>query len=233
VALSGLTHVGLFVGALGASLVAWGAPPPLASGPHEVHLQVSRAPEEPPPSHDPVEPSFEIETPRSSLDELTDLVPVEIISDPLPFPEDRPLDAVDATLDFPGRTVFERPTARPAREPAQELPILQPATPETPDPASAATPLSVEVPPELLRLDSPVIVYPSLAQRRGQEGTVLCRLTIDAQGRVTKALLETSSGHAILDETALAGVLLWRYRPGTREGVAAEMDVLQQVDFRK
>lgn len=216
------------------SYVVWGAPPPVAEGAHDLLLQISRVDEEPPAFEEPIEPSFEVDTPSSNPEELADLIPVEVISDPLPFPDEPTLDAVDLTLDFPGRTVFQRPLAEPTIEPEPEQAlVLQPASPEIPEPAAAATPLSVDVPPELQREGSPAIVYPNLAQRRGQEGTVVCRLTIDREGRVTQALLETSSGYDLLDETALAGVLLWRYRPGTRDGHDVEMDVLQRIHFRK
>jgi protein TonB len=38
------------------------------------------------------------------------------------------------------------------------------------------------------------------------EGTVVVSVTIDAQGKIVKAVISTSSGHAVLDEAALAAI---------------------------
>jgi periplasmic protein TonB len=45
--------------------------------------------------------------------------------------------------------------------------------------------------------------YPEEAQRRGEEGNVLVRLTVDRSGRVLEATVVKASGSALLDEAAL------------------------------
>ena len=45
--------------------------------------------------------------------------------------------------------------------------------------------------------------YPEEAQRRGEEGNVLVRLTIDRSGRVLEATVVKASGSVLLDEAAL------------------------------
>ena len=42
--------------------------------------------------------------------------------------------------------------------------------------------------------------YPLDAQTKGEEGTAQARLTIDAQGRVTKCLIVRTTGHRSLDD---------------------------------
>src|SRR5687768_15842604 len=44
--------------------------------------------------------------------------------------------------------------------------------------------------------------YPVIARRVGWEGTVMLRLTVTPQGRVSRADVVTSSGHVELDRTA-------------------------------
>jgi protein TonB len=46
--------------------------------------------------------------------------------------------------------------------------------------------------------------YPDLARRRGQEGTVVVRFTVDRDGRVQDVSLVHSSGSDALDEAAQA-----------------------------
>jgi protein TonB len=48
--------------------------------------------------------------------------------------------------------------------------------------------------------------YPRSAQRMRLEGTVVVSVTIDAHGKIIKAIVATSSGHAVLDEAALAAI---------------------------
>lgn len=61
--------------------------------------------------------------------------------------------------------------------------------------------------------------YPSLAKRRGWEGTVLLRVRVDKNGRPREVLIERSSGHGLLDRSASEHVLArWRFQPALRDG---------------
>jgi protein TonB len=59
-------------------------------------------------------------------------------------------------------------------------------------------------------LNNPAPEYPELARRRGYEGVVLLKADIDAQGFPVKVDIEKSSGHFLLDESALKA---WRSNP--------------------
>lgn len=74
--------------------------------------------------------------------------------------------------------------------------------------------------------------YPAEAIARGIEGTVVLRLTIDEQGRVIEVEVARSSGHAILDEAAVAAVRSWRGRPARRGGRAVRVRQLLPIRFR-
>ncbi len=56
-------------------------------------------------------------------------------------------------------------------------------------------------------LISPKVTYPPLARRSGQEGSVVLTAVVDPNGKVRHARVERSSGHAILDEAAIAAAL--------------------------
>ena len=74
--------------------------------------------------------------------------------------------------------------------------------------------------------------YPPLAIRMEEQGTVTLRLEISAEGRVTNATVENSSGSARLDQAAVSWVIgNWRYQPATRDGVAVPTTAEAMVKF--
>jgi periplasmic protein TonB len=96
---------------------------------------------------------------------------------------------------------------------------LEPREPErpraAPKPRAAPAPKAARTrpPPERLAgeaLDrtlgqlSQTLLYPPEAVRRGLEGEVVVMLELDADGRVVAASVASGSGHAILDEAAVA-----------------------------
>jgi periplasmic protein TonB len=63
--------------------------------------------------------------------------------------------------------------------------------------------------------------YPALARKMGEQGRVTLRLSIAADGAVTGAAVEQSSGFADLDQTAVDWVIAhWRYKPAMQGGAA-------------
>ena len=60
--------------------------------------------------------------------------------------------------------------------------------------------------------------YPATSRRLGEEGQTVLRVELDEQGSVSAARVVSGSGHARLDEAALAAVRTWRCRPALRDG---------------
>jgi protein TonB len=74
--------------------------------------------------------------------------------------------------------------------------------------------------------------YPVIARRVGWEGTVMLRLTVSPQGRVSRADVVTSSGHIELDRTAQDWVVAhWTYKPAIKDGAPVEAQVLTRLLF--
>jgi protein TonB len=74
--------------------------------------------------------------------------------------------------------------------------------------------------------------YPPIARRLGAEGKVTLRLTVSADGRVTQADVETSSGRDELDQTARQWILAhWAYKPALENGVPVASHALATVTF--
>ncbi len=72
-------------------------------------------------------------------------------------------------------------------------------------------------------LNNPTPAYPALSKRLGEQGKVVIRTFIGADGIAQQAQIKQSSGYDRLDQAALATALKWRYVAGKRAGVAEAM----------
>jgi protein TonB len=87
-----------------------------------------------------------------------------------------------------------------------------------------------EFPPQ--KTYSPAPTYPASARREGLSGRVVLRVQLDADGSVVSTRVRQSSGHAILDEAAMASVRLWRFQPAKQQGIAIEQVIAVPITFR-
>jgi protein TonB len=74
--------------------------------------------------------------------------------------------------------------------------------------------------------------YPSEAQEMKQQGTVVLRVTIDANGNVSDVAIKQSSGHVLLDQAALRTVRRWKVEPDRTAGVPVGAEAEQVIDFK-
>jgi protein TonB len=74
--------------------------------------------------------------------------------------------------------------------------------------------------------------YPELARRRGEQGRVMLRVSVSADGKPIEVGVAQSSGHETLDQAAVTAVKQWRFVPASQGGrpVAAVAEV--PVTFR-
>jgi protein TonB len=86
-----------------------------------------------------------------------------------------------------------------------------------------------EARPEYLK--NPAPVYPRIARRNGWEGVVVLVAVVGADGRPISIVVERSSGHQILDESARKAVLGWRFSPASIGSLAVESSVRFPVRF--
>lgn len=80
-------------------------------------------------------------------------------------------------------------------------------------------------------LDNPAPAYPPLSRRLREQGTVLLRVHVDANGAAAQVELKQSSGHARLDQTAMDTVQRWRFTPARQGGAAVAGWVIVPVSF--
>ena len=166
---------------------------------------------EPPPELKPPEPIKQrvAHTPAPALPRAPAPMPVAI-SDPTPGPNAPTVTA-----------------AAPVALPAIAAPVAETATPVAPP-----APPRVDLPSsDADYLQNPKPAYPPLSKRLGEQGKVVVRVLIGADGTPQQAELRQSSGYARLDQAALATVQRWRYVPGKRGGVAEAMWFNVPINF--
>ena len=74
--------------------------------------------------------------------------------------------------------------------------------------------------------------YPIEARKAGLEGTVMLRVTVAPDGRVTSVTVVESSGHKILDNAARDGVARWRFAPARRATGAIASVINVPIEFK-
>ena len=70
-----------------------------------------------------------------------------------------------------------------------------------------------------------------MSRRMGEQGKVVLRVLIDAQGVPQQVELKQSSGYERLDQQALETVQRWRFVPGKRNGVPEAMWNVVPIQF--
>lgn len=81
-------------------------------------------------------------------------------------------------------------------------------------------------------LRNPAPPYPPLSKRMGDEGKVILRVVVTAQGGAESVEIKTSSGSARLDEAAQRTVRNWKFIPARRGENAVESAVLVPIIFK-
>jgi len=135
----------------------------------------------------------------------------------------------------------DMPDARP--EVVEEKPELVETTPPPPAPiAEQAAPVPAPAPapvaaaasdrPVPLPGQSPAPSYPPAALRRGESGTVVVQVLVDASGQPLDAKVIQRSGSRDLDRAALEAVRGWRFQPAQSNGQPMQGTLEIPFDFK-
>jgi len=73
--------------------------------------------------------------------------------------------------------------------------------------------------------------YPTIARSRGWQGKVLLRVNVSAEGLSESVTIHRSSGHDMLDESAIAAVEKWKFIPAKRGDTAVACTVIVPIIF--
>jgi len=168
---------------------------------------------QPPPPEPVAQPV--VEPPPPVEDELA-------VKPPPPKPIPKPKPVVK-----PVPKPVAKPVEQPPAPPTPPQPVAAPAPPAPPAP-KPVTPASASA----AYLKNPAPEYPSLAMRRGWEGTVLLRVHVLASGKPGEIQIQKSSGRDQLDDAALAAVKRWSFVPAKQGDVAQDGWVSVPIDFK-
>ncbi|MDD5034436.1 MAG: TonB family protein [Methylococcaceae bacterium] len=131
----------------------------------------------------------------------------------------------------------ERPKEEPQREEAQ----ADSPTPAAPPTSVGAVHERVASPPHETYtpassnahyLNNPRPVYPDVARSRNWDGLVLLRVHVTEDGHCSELSVQRSSGHEMLDESAMEAVRRWRFVPAKRGELAQASWVTVPIEFR-
>lgn len=196
------------------------APEPSATPPADEPPQPEPEPPEPPPPPAPSPPEPDAiqppEPPRPPP--------------PKPRPKPRPVQVAKPKPRPPAPVAAAKPI-RAAPAAAGRGPASAPA----PGPSQTRAPVSAgpaEGPTSpAAYLSNPAPGYPDAARRQRQQGTVLLRVLVSAEGRAVEVQLAQSSGVSSLDEAALRAVRRWRFTPARQRGQAITAWVRVPIRF--
>jgi protein TonB len=151
------------------------------------------------------------------------------VSKPQPVTKQRP---APPTVAPSKPTLTSAATATNAVE--ATAPAAQPAPPAPPVQAPAKEAPVAIVPPrfDAAYLSNPAPEYPRLSRRMGEEGRVLLKVQVGADGRPTDVSVFKSSGFTRLDESARDTVLRsWRFVPARQGEQTVAGTVKVPIDF--
>lgn len=135
-------------------------------------------------------------------------------------------------------TTAPAPATVPASEapssPTQAVvPAAPPASPRVSAQSGGAASPGISPPRfDAAYLSNPAPSYPALSRRLGEQGKVLLRVQVDADGAPLEVSLHQSCGAARLDEAALAAVRRWKFQPARQAGQAVPASVIVPIDFK-
>ena len=178
---------------------------------------VSEVPPPPPPPQIKPPPP-----PPPALPVRPSLAPTPLALAPEPVPQPTQTPAAPPTLA----------ATAPVNAPVSATAPVAPA-PSVVVPAAPAAPTKVDLPTTVAdyQAKSPP-VYPAMSRRMGEQGRVVMRVLIGADGVPQQAEVLQSSGHGRLDRAASDAVMRWRYVPGKRGGVPETMWFQVPIEFK-
>lgn len=157
---------------------------------------------------------------------------VTFVSAPEPSHE-RPLPQVAVVtpqpiVQMPELPLVDFPNDAPQSARAITVPVQAPPPPPARQAEDRSAPKLVST-VEYVREPSPR--YPPQSRRLREQGLVVLRVIIDEHGEASSIEIETSSGHARLDDAARDAVLRAAFRPYVEDGAPRRALVLIPIEF--
>lgn len=139
---------------------------------------------------------------------------------------------------MPQPVVRETPVANPVLETSVEdstpEPVAESVVAKAPEVAEKPAPIrEVTEPPRfgVSYLNNPKPQYPPMSRRIGEEGRVLFKVLVNANGDPETVEVTSSSGSERLDNAAWVAVKQWRFVPAKRNNEAISAYVMVPISF--
>jgi protein TonB len=148
----------------------------------------------------------------------------------IPPPPEMPLPVIP--IEKPPEPKPKPPQPKPVQKHAPAPPAQAPvgSHPQQAAPAAPSAPKTVSA-SQLGYVVAPNPVYPGRSRRAGEQGSVLIRVLVDVAGRPAQVSVQTSSGHADLDQSALSAVRASQFRPYSEGGIPQAVWLLVPINF--
>ena len=139
---------------------------------------------------------------------------------PVDIPPEKEESQIETTISPSSDSLSSERTPVETTQPSQNL-----------EGAGLAAAAQVTVPATPLYQRNPKPAYPALARRRGWQGTVVLAIMVLTDGSAGQVAVHKSSGHTLLDNSALKTIKTWRFLPGMKNGAPIAMEVQVMVHF--
>jgi len=260
VGLSLMAHAAALVSLL--LLVPDRAESPVEQTETSIALLFLAVPANPPPSTDAAPPDpgdiVSTDTEQSPAETLSDEpapspamlsseTPAPTVFDPVPVPAaSAPMPEPEPVAKAPSPPAPPAPAKRPAASHAHVSPAKRLTSPPSVDPRPAtgtqapangsASPVAAPplIPPRPVAgmETNGAPAYPGAALRRGEQGRVVLRVSVSADGAPLAVDLAETSGHESLDSAALSAVRRWRFVPAMQSGRPVPAIAVVPIRFR-
>lgn len=159
------------------------------------------------------------------------------VAKPTPVPPRPQPVAAPAPTPQPQPSPSKVSTPTEVAQAAPVAPVSAPTAPTPPAPRAEATPAPappspapVVTAPSKTDVSIPASysssnqkpIYPNMSKRLGEQGTVVLRVLVKADGSAGEVEVKSSSNYSRLDQAAIEAVKTWRFNPAKIDGKATD-----------
>ena len=159
------------------------------------------------------------------------------VAKPIPAPPRPQTVAAPAPTPQPQPSPSKVSTPTEVAQAAPVAPVSAPTAPTPPaptrveaPPAPAPTPAPVVITPSKTDVSIPASysasnqkpIYPNMSKRLGEQGTVVLRVLVKADGSAGEVEVKSSSSYPRLDQAAVEAVKTWRFNSAKIDGKAID-----------
>ena len=168
-------------------------------------------------------------TPKTIEQPVAKPIPVpprpQPVAAPAPSPQPQPSPSKVNTPTEVAQAAPIAPVSAPnAPTPPAPTRVEAPPTPAPPSPAPVVTaPSKTDVSiPASYSASNQKPIYPNMSKRLGEQGTVVLRVLVKADGSAGEVEVKSTSNYPRLDQAAIDALKTWRFNPAKIDGKATD-----------